>query len=484
VSRRSLLSDLIPCIGIENRLKKKKKKLLFFHNLHSLSDLIVTMTTNNNTNYQLLKLYVDTIPNYNGDPNTLEIFINACENLFTNFGNNQDLQSYLIRAIISKLTDRALILIGTKTELKNWPLVKNALRLSFGDQRNLDCLEQDLITSCPFRNEHPLDFGKRVQLIRSRLAAKLNTLTEIEMPSITKAVYMKQYDQLAQKTFIRGLPGNLQSIVRLRNPTSIEHAMSIVTEEENFRYTQNFSNLLNTNQKPTNNRIPIKKPSYQPFNSSFTPNYNTNHSNSHNPFRYYPSQTPSNTHSPPFTYNQQQPTNFNSQTHFKPQQPQFPSQPISLRPKTTQQKFFTNSQVFKTPRNVFKPTGQKTFDPVEPMSTTSRNPTARYPLFNQFRPSGQNNFISEELHNIEDDRQVQQSPYSSEINETNNDESPNNYLQYYQNNLDLGNHPEYTGHEENIDIENQQNSEPPYHYEQQTYEEQNFPNASPFYHIT
>jgi hypothetical protein len=177
------------------------------------------MTTNNNTNYQLLKLYVDTIPNYNGDPNTLEIFINACDNLFTNFGNNQDLQSYLIRAIISKLTDRALILIGTKTELKNWPLVKNALRLSFGDQRNLDCLEQDLITSCPFRNEHPLDFGKRVQLIRSRLAAKLNTLTEIEMPSITKAVYMKQYDQLAQKTFIRGLPGNLQSIVRLRNPT-------------------------------------------------------------------------------------------------------------------------------------------------------------------------------------------------------------------------------------------------------------------------
>jgi hypothetical protein len=80
------------------------------------------MTTNNNTNYQLLKLYVDTIPNYNGDPNTLEIFINACDNLFTNFGNNQDLQSYLIRAIISKLTDQALILIGTKTELRNWPL--------------------------------------------------------------------------------------------------------------------------------------------------------------------------------------------------------------------------------------------------------------------------------------------------------------------------------------------------------------------------
>jgi hypothetical protein len=37
------------------------------------------------------------------------------------------------------------------------------------------------------------------------------------------------------------------------------------------------------------------------------------------------------------------------------------------------------------------------FDPVERMLTTSRNPTVRHPPFNQFRPSGQSNFISEEL---------------------------------------------------------------------------------------
>jgi hypothetical protein len=41
----------------------------------------------------------------------------------------------------------------------------------------------------------------------------------------------------------------LQSIERLRNPDSLEHAMTYVTEEENFRYTQNFATLLNNNQR-------------------------------------------------------------------------------------------------------------------------------------------------------------------------------------------------------------------------------------------
>jgi hypothetical protein len=48
-----------------------------------------TTSTPNNDNSNsdtLLKLYVDTIPNYDGDTDTLEIFINSCEYLFTTFG--------------------------------------------------------------------------------------------------------------------------------------------------------------------------------------------------------------------------------------------------------------------------------------------------------------------------------------------------------------------------------------------------------------
>jgi hypothetical protein len=134
-------------------------------------------------------------------------------------------------------------LIGTKTDLKTWDSVENALRLSFGDQRNLNCLEQDLITLFPFKGEQPLEFGKRIQIVRSKLGSKLNSIPENEMITATKNVFSNQYNKIALKTFIRGLPPQLQSIVRLRNRDSLEHAMTYVTEEENFRYTQNFATL-------------------------------------------------------------------------------------------------------------------------------------------------------------------------------------------------------------------------------------------------
>jgi hypothetical protein len=140
-------------------------------------------------------------------------------------------------------------LIGTKTDLKTWDSVENALRLSFDDQRNLDCLEQDLITLFPFKGEQPLEFGKRIQIVRSKLGSKLNSIPENEMITATKNVFSNQYNKIALKTFIRGLPPQLQSIVRLRNRDSLEHAMTYVTEEENFRYTQNFATLLNNNQR-------------------------------------------------------------------------------------------------------------------------------------------------------------------------------------------------------------------------------------------
>jgi hypothetical protein len=207
---------------------------------------------NNSTNLSLLKLYVDTIPTYDGNVNTLEVFINSCDYLFTTFGTlANDVNAYLLRVVISKLTGRALILIGTKTDLNTWDLLKNALRLSFGDQRNLDCLEQDLLTLFPFKNEPPLEFGKRIQIVRSKLESKLGSVSVTEMCINTKRVYSNQYNKLALKTFIRGLQPQLQNIIRLRNPDTLEKAMAYVTEEENFRYTQNFASFLHHQRPPT-----------------------------------------------------------------------------------------------------------------------------------------------------------------------------------------------------------------------------------------
>jgi hypothetical protein len=122
----------------------------------------------------------------------------------------------LLRVVNSKLRGRALILIGTKTDLKTWDSVENALRLSFGDQRNLNCLEQDLITLFPFKGEQPLEFGKRIQIVRSKLGSKLNSIPENEMITATKNVYTNQYNTIAKHRKIKK-PRFLRTRYDIRN---------------------------------------------------------------------------------------------------------------------------------------------------------------------------------------------------------------------------------------------------------------------------
>nr|CAH7748135.1 unnamed protein product [Callosobruchus chinensis] len=112
-------------------------------------------------------------------------------NAFTFVTSDQTIQKYLIRVVQTKLVGRAQLLVGCRTELTNWSLIKSALKQCFGDNRSLECLEQDLFLESPFKNEQPLEFGKRLQVLRSCLSQKL-TLSE-PSPVIREAM-LKQYE--------------------------------------------------------------------------------------------------------------------------------------------------------------------------------------------------------------------------------------------------------------------------------------------------
>lgn len=60
-------------------------------------------------------MYIDTIPNFNTDSNTLETFLEHCESLLTTYANTQisngPLNGFLITIIIGKLSGDALILM-------------------------------------------------------------------------------------------------------------------------------------------------------------------------------------------------------------------------------------------------------------------------------------------------------------------------------------------------------------------------------------
>lgn len=281
-------------------------------------------------NYQLLKLYIDTIPTYDGNPHTLNLFINSCENLFRQFVNPHDVQfnSFLLRAILGKLTGRALSLVGSRIELVEWHQIRDLLQLSFGDQRNIDCLIQDLITLQINKNETPYNFGMRCQDARSLIVAKLNSLPGV--PPEEKIIKMNTYNDLALKTFIRGLTGQLQNNIRLRNPNSLEQAMSFVIEEENFLYSTFKTNSLNSHNYAPNRRMTPSSNS-KPFNNFQKSNFSNN-----NQFRT--------------NYFQQQRPSFNTNFNFNRQNTQFPN--TSHQNASPQQQYN-----FNRPNNTnFKPT--------------------------------------------------------------------------------------------------------------------------------
>lgn len=326
---------------------------------------MATERPTNTVNTQMLKLYIDTIPNFNGDGHTLEIFLEHCDSLMTTYQNsaqaNDPINNLLIRAIISKLTGNALILVGSRPEIRQWTELKTLLRLTFGDQRSLDCLVQEMIIMRPQKTESFFSFGQRIQKCRSGIASKLKSLN---LSCAERILQIKNYDDLSLKTFIRGLTGRVQDMVRLRNPDSLEVAISYVLEEENFILSQKQSSVM------THNNRPPQKQNYNNQNTHFQQKYSNQTVRPHN-FQNYSNPT-------------------QSQNYFRPQ---FPSQPINIQPRQNMppQKLFSNSEVFGPPRNVFQPTGKPSNFKPEPMSVSTRN-TSQKPNFKNY---------SQEIYNIE-----------------------------------------------------------------------------------
>lgn len=379
--------------------------------------------TRDQTNYQLLRLYLDSIPHYEGNPHTLGIFLDNCEHLIHNFASETDatLNNFIIRAIFGKLTGRALSLIGSRTELKTWNEIKESLTLCFGDQRNIDCLIQDLITLCPTRNETPYNFGMRCQDARSLLHAKLNlSNTTAE----EKKFHISNYNNLALKTFIRGLPNSVQTNVRLRKPDSLEIAMSYVIEEENFMYSTNQLNTLNTSStfRPAQRITPAKphlnhthnitNPRFTPLNYSqnkpiFNNNTNTrftqnNLNPSYNQHRMFnpPRNIPSfPTHQPQIT--RPNPP-YNTQSNFRQTPNQYPQRPQQFPPRQNPVNYPQNRSYFQNhPHTQNNP---RNFIP-EPMDTSSGT--------SRIKP--QQKFSSNELFNQDiETTKIQQNNYANE----------------------------------------------------------------------
>lgn len=333
-------------------------------------------------NYMLIRYQADNIPTFDGNPKQVNRFINACTNFITahNDLNNVGaaINIALFDTILSKLVGRAADLIASRIELNTWDLVKNAIIDTFSDQRSIDCVIQDIITMKPERNENPQQFGIRLQDARSLLFSKVNVSNDTRAIKLLK---IEEYGKLVMKTFITGLNYHMQLIVRLKNPDSLEQAMSFALEEENFLHFKNNSPNLSHKQTPTVNNTnsqlnanKFKRPvhysanAYRPQN---IPNSNNYMSRNYNPNFYN-------------NFNPQRNPNFN----------QFNAQnPNQFRPFQNNPQNFNNN--FRSPQLNSSITRRT----VEPMDTTSINTAANRSIQRRFAQMPQHNLNFQELVN-------------------------------------------------------------------------------------
>lgn len=93
-------------------------------------------------NYQLLKIYINAIPNSDGTPSLLNDFIEACDGLIISYSNNNNNEQnkFLFRTIKNKLKGQSQINISTRLEVETWSEIKQILIRTLGDPRDIDTI--------------------------------------------------------------------------------------------------------------------------------------------------------------------------------------------------------------------------------------------------------------------------------------------------------------------------------------------------------
>ena len=397
---------------------------------------VETEDNQNNQNQKMAEFhssFLDIIPKYAGEASELADFLSACELIVTQFQDAANPQAFinkfLLTAIKNKLTGQAKVVTGSR-EINTWRALKNILQLNFADQRDENSLLRDLML-LKQENETPQQFYIRCQDMKSLL---LSNLAVTEPNEGIRIVKRNMFDNLTLKSFLSGLREPLGSIIRSRNPQTLEAAQAQILNEENILYVKNRTNYLiqNKSRELKSNNSPMH----------FINRNATQHSSNHQPS--HPNQGRTQFHSRPQPQMQrihQQNTGQRNISNRFPRQPiyhQVPTMPNYQQnyPQNLQQNQYPNLNQNPNPRNfqrnVFAPNPNARHNfprPIAMETQTIRNQVV--PMDTQTaRPTQNSNqnqrrkYTFEELyHNDNDSPQTSYLPFPNELEENESDEN-------------------------------------------------------------
>lgn len=171
------------------------------------------------------------IPKFEGEETLLNLFIKKAQYIHAGFATETAAQAlYVYHSITSRLTGRAAALVSEREDINSWDDLKELLIQHFGDPRSEECIAIELEQLKIKSSESYIDFCHRIQQMRSTLFAKVNLISDAGV----KAAKMIVYNNMALNVFLYNLSEDLIRIVRLKQCSNLETALSIVMEEVNF----------------------------------------------------------------------------------------------------------------------------------------------------------------------------------------------------------------------------------------------------------
>lgn len=266
----------------------------------------------------LKKEYLDMIPEYSGEPTLLNRFISICDKLDAKFfvkSNPADFQNeYLYSTIIAKIKSPALDLV-TSSNSYAWPEVRQVLLNSYMDKRDCFTLNLEMAELKQETGESPFSFFERIQKL---LNLQISYFRNKEIDPASK-VMCEYVNKLALRVLLRGLREPLGSLMRTKNPDSLDNALHMLSNDFQFKisyYPEN-TNLKKTMHPQNQHKHQLNPPMqyYPQRNQSFYQNQNPKYQNFQNKNQFNNNSQYSGTMyrgQQNFSNNQPKPQHFNS----------------------------------------------------------------------------------------------------------------------------------------------------------------------------
>lgn len=177
------------------------------------------------------KEYLNMVPEYNGEPELLSRFINACERLIVKFHNTDDPDCfenvYLLDSLLSKIRGPASVIVFSNPT-ETWGEVRDSLLNNFGDRRDSATLTQEL---CAMKQKSGEDGYKFYERLNNKLQTTLSKLRSETDDAEERAYNTNYIRKLGLRCLLKGFEEPLGSFMRTKNPTNMAEAARILIND-------------------------------------------------------------------------------------------------------------------------------------------------------------------------------------------------------------------------------------------------------------